>query len=195
MGRGPGGGAGFGGWGGGGGHGGGFPGRPWGPLAGAWFGRGPRARRGNVRAAILALLAEQPRNGYQIMQELENRSRGQWRPSSGSIYPTLQQLEDEGLAEPEPAAAGQGSRTYRLTAEGKTYVATHREEIEPATEEAGWEADPRIELMMLFRQAGSAAMQVAQTGSTKQVDEAKRLLVELRRQLYGILAAAGDDDV
>src|SRR6185503_9728292 len=59
--------------------------------------RGPRAKRGDIRAGILALLAEQPRNGYQIMQELEQRSRGAWRPSPGSVYPALQQLEDEGL--------------------------------------------------------------------------------------------------
>src|SRR5262245_40918341 len=86
------------------GFGGGFPfgGFPWGggPR------RGPRAKRGDIRAAILALLAETPRNGYQIMQELEQRSRGMWRPSPGSVYPALQQLEDEGLVQAREEGTG-----------------------------------------------------------------------------------------
>ncbi len=61
------------------------------------FGPGRRAARGDVRAAILVLLAEKPSHGYQIIQELERRSDGAWRASPGSVYPTLQQLEDEGL--------------------------------------------------------------------------------------------------
>jgi Transcriptional regulator PadR-like family len=65
------------------------------------FPRGPRARRGDVRAAALILLAEEPRNGYQIMQEIEQRSDGVWRPSPGSVYPALAQLEDEGLIRTE----------------------------------------------------------------------------------------------
>ena len=70
-------------------------GPPWAAAAAA--GAGPKARRGDVRAAILAVLAEQPMNGYQIIQEIAERSGGAWKPSPGSIYPTLQQLEDEGL--------------------------------------------------------------------------------------------------
>ena len=72
-------------------------GGPGGPFGG----RGPRARRGDVRAALLTLLAEEPRNGYQLMQEIERRSEGVWRPSPGSVYPALQQLEDEGLVRAE----------------------------------------------------------------------------------------------
>src|ERR1700733_5928592 len=77
----------------------GGPGGPpnWAGWLGQMFGRGPRQRRGNVRFAILTLLNEGPHNGYQIMQAIEQRSHGTWKPSSGSIYPTLQQLEDEGL--------------------------------------------------------------------------------------------------
>src|SRR5437899_182373 len=86
-----------------------FPGRPPGPPGfhgfGPWPGeprmRGPRARRGDVRAAALALLAEQSMNGYQIIQEIAERSGGVWRPSPGSVYPALQQLEDEGLIRAE----------------------------------------------------------------------------------------------
>src|SRR5829696_6959025 len=94
---------------------GGFPG--FGPP------RGPRARRGDVRAALLLLLAEEPRNGYQLMQEIEQRSDGLWRPSPGSVYPALQQLEDEGLVTP----AGEGRKAYTLTADGRAHVEEHRE--------------------------------------------------------------------
>src|SRR5688500_2490305 len=79
-------------------------------------GRGPRRRRGDVRAALLALLAEEPRNGYQLMQEIENRSEGVWRPSPGSVYPALQQLEDEGLIRSEES---DGRKVFRLTEAGR----------------------------------------------------------------------------
>ena len=100
-------------------------GPPWGPM---WTGggRGPKARRGDVRAAILAVLAEQPMNGYQIIQEVAERSGGVWKPSPGSIYPTLQQLEDEGLVRAESDG---GRRAYALTEEGRTYVAEHPDEV------------------------------------------------------------------
>src|SRR5215208_1704044 len=93
----------------------GFPGR-----------RGPRARRGDVRAALLVLLAEEPRNGYQLMQEIEQRSDGTWRPSPGSVYPALQQLEDEGLVRVEP---GDGRKAYTLTDEGRAHVEARRDEL------------------------------------------------------------------
>ena len=88
----------------------GFPG-PGGP-----FGRPQRARRGDVRAALLTLLAEEPRNGYGLMQEIERRSDGVWRPSPGSVYPALQQLEDEGLVRSEER---EGRRTFHLTDAGR----------------------------------------------------------------------------
>ena len=84
--------------------------------------RGPRARRGDVRAALLVLLAEEPRNGYQLMQEIEQRSDGVWRPSPGSVYPALQQLEDEGLVASRPASAG---KAYALTDAGRAHVEEH----------------------------------------------------------------------
>src|SRR5690349_3208445 len=90
------------------------PGGPFGP-----FGRGRRARRGDIRTAALLLLAEEPRNGYQIMQELEERSGGAWRPSPGSVYPALAQLEDEGLVRVEEV---DGRKTYALTDAGRAYV-------------------------------------------------------------------------
>src|SRR5690242_13923261 len=125
---------------GGGGPGGRGGGRPFDPrmFPGAAFGflnmfrrGGPRARRGDIRSGILALLAEQPRNGYQIMQELEQRSRGMWRPSPGAVYPALQQLEDEGMVSAESAGGG---RVFSLTARGRA-EATAR----GAEKDAPWE--------------------------------------------------------
>src|SRR5215470_7705944 len=92
---------------------------------------GPRARRGDVRAAVLALLAERPMHGYEMIQEVEERSEGAWTPSAGSIYPTLQMLEDEGLVRGEES---EGKRRFTLTDEGAT------EQKEKAGEETPWEA-------------------------------------------------------
>ena len=89
----------------------GGPGGPFPPGFPFHRGRGPRARRGDVRAALLALLAEEPRNGYQLMQEIERRSDGAWRPSPGSVYPALQQLEDEGLIRAEVQDGSRRSRS------------------------------------------------------------------------------------
>jgi len=173
----------------------GWGGPHWGQMFGQMFGRS-RARRGNVRSAILTLLADQAMNGYQIMQAIEQRSQGAWKPSSGSIYPTLQQLEDEGLVETEEAKPGQqGSKSYKLSAKGKRYVDDNRDELEAdwaPDEEAGM--DPRWELMNQFRQIAGAAAQVAKTGTPKQVDEAKKLLTEVRRNLYRILADMPEDE-
>ena len=98
---------------------------PWGPGGGRG---GPRARRGDVRAALLVLLAKEPRNGYGLMQEIESRSEGVWRPSPGSVYPTLQLLEDEGLIEAEVTG---GRKRFTLTDAG-------RPEAETAAADAPW---------------------------------------------------------
>jgi DNA-binding PadR family transcriptional regulator len=165
----------------------GGPGGPWGGL---WPGppgpaRGPKAGRGDVRAAILALLQEGPRNGYQIMSEIEERSDGAWRPSPGAVYPALSQLADEGLIE---AAETGGRRTFQLTGEGRQYVADHPEAARPA-----WESmtHGQTEMPGLFVQAarlGGAIVQVAREGTPQQVREAEALLEEARRTMYQILA-------
>ena len=94
----------------------GGPARPGGP----WRGGGRKARRGDIRTAALLLLAEEPRNGYQIMQEVEERSDGAWRPSPGSVYPALQQLEDEGLVRSEEI---DGRKAFQLTDAGRALLA------------------------------------------------------------------------
>jgi DNA-binding PadR family transcriptional regulator len=169
-----------GGWGPGGGHGrGGWGGGP------GW-GRGPRARRGDVRAALLLLLEEEPRNGYQLIQAIEQRTGGVWRPSPGAVYPALQQLEDEGLVRAEEA---DGRRVFQLTDEGRAYVEENRERLR-----APWDAVTEAgtgdvgELRQLVFGLFAAVRQVAHAGTEQQIAEAKRILGEARRALYRTLA-------
>src|SRR5262249_46107592 len=170
--------------------GGGFGG-PWGgwwpgPPGPPGFARGPKAGRGDVRAAILALLREGPRNGYQIMSEIEERSGGAWRPSPGAVYPALAQLADEGLVEGEESG---GRRTFSLTDEGRRYV-----EENPEMARAAWESmaqDDAGEAPGLFVQAARLAgsiMQMAHAGTPDQVHTAEQLLEQTRRRMYRILA-------
>jgi DNA-binding PadR family transcriptional regulator len=175
---------------------GGAGGPPWGggfPFPWNFMGRRGRVKRGDVRAGILALLSEEPRNGYQIMQELEQRSDGAWRPSPGSIYPALQQLEDEGLVTAEVSGTG---RTFKLTKAGERYVAEHRDEMKTpwAVADVDDEGDIRRELFGMFKHIGAAAMQVAQTGTPEQIQEAKRILQGTRRSLYRLLAGDEPED-
>ena len=157
-------------------------------------GRGHRrARRGDVRGAILDLLAEgQPWNGYQIIQEIANRTNGIWRPSAGSVYPALQLLEDEGLISPE----GEGRRRmYTLTAEGRAYAEAHGEELRASWDAvAGMTDDAALELGNMIRQIMMAVMEVRRAGSPGQLAEARRVLAETRRSLYRILADDIEDD-
>jgi DNA-binding PadR family transcriptional regulator len=177
-------------------HGGGFPfgwGGPGGPPFGpGGFRRGRKARRGDVRTAVLLLLAEEPRNGYQIMQELEERSGGAWRPSAGSIYPALQLLEDEGLVRSEEV---DGRKLLHLTDAGRALVEERGEEQPaPWDEMAGDVSDDVKAIMKVMREAIIAVTQVIQTGSEAQRAEARKLLVGLRRDLYRILADGDDAD-
>lgn len=150
------------------------------------FGRGPRARRGDVRAGILALLAEEPRNGYGIIQELGQRSGGAWRPSPGSIYPALQQLEDEGLVRAEEI---DGKRVFRLTDDGRAYVEARKEELAaPWNAMSGGAEHPMMEVGGLLQQVALAAMQVVHTGTPAQLAEARQILINTRRSLYRVLA-------
>ena len=166
-------------------------GRPFGLFfaGGPGFGRWPRARRGDVRAAALLLLAEEPRNGYQIMQEIEQRSGGVWRPSPGSVYPALSQLEDEGLVEVDER---QGRRTYALTDAGRAYVDERRADLSAPWDEISDSVDDDVaSLFGELRQVGMAVGQIAHAGSTPQVEAARRALADTRRALYALLA--GDE--
>jgi DNA-binding PadR family transcriptional regulator len=154
--------------------------------------RGPRARRGDVRAAALALLGEEPMNGYQIIQAIGERSDGVWRPSPGSVYPALQQLEDEGLVRAE--AGDGGRRAYRLTEEGRAYVDAHPEEMQaPWDIFAGSVPNTAREMKRLIGQLASAAFQVVSAGTESQASQARQVLTDARKSLYRILAADDDD--
>ncbi|GAA3687933.1 hypothetical protein GCM10022224_061530 [Nonomuraea antimicrobica] len=163
----------------------GGPGGPWGGHRG-WGGRGRKAKRGDVRAAILALLAEEPRNGYQVIQEIAERSEGGWKPSPGAVYPALQQLTDEGLVIPEE---NEGRKTFRLTDEGRNYIEAHADEVRAPWDEMRPDIDDNTaDLWHIARQSAFAMMQVLQTGNDAQIREARKTLVETRRKLYQILA-------
>lgn len=162
------------------------------PWFGAGFRRGPRVRRGDVRAAALALLSEQPLNGYQIIQQIAERSGGVWQPSPGSVYPALQQLEDEGLIR---SVEQDGRRSFELTEAGRAHVEAHADELAAPWETvAGTVTDELLELRELGTQLFMALMQVAQAGSEAQVAEARRVLVDARRALYRILAESDPNE-
>jgi len=165
---------------------------PWGVLGGSsgppWRG-GRKARRGDIRTAALLLLAEEPRNGYQIMQEVEERSEGAWRPSPGSVYPALQQLEDEGLIRSEEA---DGRKVFALTDAGREHV-QERDPERPAPweERSGDYRPPMADLGRTMREVAMAFSQLM-NGSDAQLAEACKVLSNARRELYRILADGGD---
>jgi DNA-binding PadR family transcriptional regulator len=149
-------------------------------------GRGRKARRGDIRTAALLLLAEEPRNGYQIMQEVEDRSEGEWRPSPGSVYPALAQLEDEGLIRSEEH---DGRKLFVLTDAGRKLVEERGSDRPAPWEQMGGElSDGVVELKRLIRDVAYAFAQVARTGSEPQLARAAEVLAAARRDLYKILA-------
>ena len=153
------------------------------------FGRGMRARKGDVRAAILDLFAEEEGrawNGYQLIQEIPARTDGAWRPSAGSVYPALQQLEDEGLIAPQ----GTGRRrVFTLTDKGRDYVEAHADDLRSSWDAAaGMTDDDAIEFRNLIRQVMMAVMEVRRAGSAEQVAQARAVLAQARKSLYLILA-------
>jgi DNA-binding PadR family transcriptional regulator len=144
---------------------------------------GTRVGRGDVRAAVLALLAEQPMHGYQIIREIEERSGGSWKPSAGSVYPTLQLLSDEGLITAEES---NGRKTYALTDAGRAVAA---ETTSVPWENAGSDDNAMFSaLPKAGIELAQAAAQVRRTGSPEQIRAAADVLDEARKRLYAILA-------
>lgn len=165
---------------------------PGGPRGGRGRGGGPRgrARRGDVRASILALLKDRPMHGYEMIQEIAERSGGAWKPSPGSVYPTLQMLEDEGLIVSESEG---GKKLFTLTDEGRTAA--------EAGPEAPWEEAGRgvdWEALNEVRQAGAGLMeafsQVWRTGTKEQREKSLAVVKDARKRLYLILAEDGEAD-
>ncbi len=155
-------------------------------------GRGRKARRGDIRTAALLLLAEEPRNGYQIMQEVEERSGGVWSPSPGSVYPALQQLEDEGLIRAEEI---DGRKLFQLTDAGREQADKRAAERPAPWVEMSGEVSGQVQdLAQTMRAAAIAAVQVIRTGSESQIAEAQKVLAATRRDLYRILAEDDDEE-
>ena len=161
-------------------------------------------RRGDVRTAIIDVLhrarkADEPINGYQVIQEIAELSNGEWRPSPGSVYPTIQQLQDEGLVESDDA---RGRRTIRLTDSGVAWAEENGSDLaavwapfapraeEASTEQPSGHADIKSEI----GQVVSAVWQLATQGSEQQKRAALDVLVDTRRRLYGILADGRDGE-
>ena len=168
--------------------------------------RGPRVRRGDVRSAILDVLraaaeSGEPVNGYQVIQQIAARTHDAWKPSPGSVYPTISQLEDEGLVETDD---DRGRRTLRLSAAGTTYVTDHVDELAAVWSPfegrethggAGHQSD-HADLKPEIGQVMGAVWQIVTTGTEAQRGMAVDILVDTRRKLYGVLAdgAEGADE-
>ncbi len=166
----------------------------WAGHSGGRGGRGrARVRRGDVRSAILDVLgaASEPLNGYQVIQEIAERSNGVWKPSPGSVYPTIAQLQDEGLIEDAP----QGRKTLQLTDAGREHVGEHADELAAIwrTFEEDADGDDASDLRQVIGQTVGAIIQVASTGTPDQREKAVQILAETRRRLYSLLAEGPDE--
>jgi DNA-binding PadR family transcriptional regulator len=140
-------------------------------------------RRGDIRQALLRALVDGPAHGYEVIRRLEDRSGGLWRPSPGSVYPTLQLLEEQGLL---TSREDGGKRVYELTEDGRAEVEAQAAGGQP------WEdSDPASGPFVLRRavaQLHLAAKQVAMVGDENRVERATAILKEARQKLYQLLA-------
>ncbi len=154
--------------------------------------RRPRVRRGDVRSAILDVLhtSQEPVNGYQVIQQIAERTDGAWKPSPGSVYPTIAQLQDEGLVEDAPT----GRKAVQLTTEGTAYVEGHAEEMAavwaPFAED---DDDEAVNFKQVVGQTVGAIVQVMSTGTPDQRAKAIEILADTRRRIYGLLAEGPQD--
>ena len=160
------------------------------PGRGAPGGRGRgRVQRGDVRTAILLVLADEAMHGYQIMQAISDRTGGAWRASPGAVYPTIAQLEDEGLVTTREEG---GRRLVTLAPEGRTYVEERSARMgDPFAEFAGRPAGP--DLREPLHELQTATRQILSSGSAAQVEAAAQVLAQARRSLYLILAGEPEE--
>jgi DNA-binding PadR family transcriptional regulator len=147
-------------------------------------GIGRRARRGDVRLAILVLLAENPANGYSLIGQISDRTDGRWRPSPGSVYPVLRQLTEEALVESE----GDDHAGFTITEAGKAFVSEHQEQATKVWENGQAISEAQEQLHQSLRKLMGATRELSGSGSDEQRTRAMELLDETRRKLYGILA-------
>lgn len=153
-------------------------------------GRG-RAQRGDVRTAALLLLAEQPMHGYQLMQAISERTAGAWQPSPGAIYPTLSQLQDEGLVTMQSEG---GRKLATLSDAGRTYLAEHGAELPDPFADFPADGGKGFRLRDAMEGIAVAMTQIMRSGSENQLAAAQKVLADARRSLYLILAEDGSDE-
>jgi DNA-binding PadR family transcriptional regulator len=145
---------------------------------------GDRARRGDVRAAILLALEEQPMHGYQLIQEIDERSGGVWHPSPGAIYPALALLEDEGLVS---ITVDGGRKMASLSDAGRSYIEENRESLGDPFSVQG--PNPTLrEIGDLMRDLMIASKVLARSANEDQLTRMRDLLAQTRRDFYRILA-------
>jgi len=145
----------------------------------------PRMGRGDVRAAMLALLAEQPMHGYQIIREIESRTNGAWKPSPGSVYPTLQMLADEGLVTVETS---QDRKVYSLTEEGREVAADVADSVPWESAGSPWDGLHLGPVAKAGAELAQAVAQAARVAAEEHQEEVVEVLDDARRKIYSILA-------
>ena len=147
---------------------------------------GSRARRGDMQAAILGLLTEKPMHGYQVIQELADRSGGAWTPGPGSVYPTLQAMEEQGLVSGEQDGS---RRVFSLTDTGRAAVGTQRPDRGPMPwQQIANASGPRVAMRQSIGTLFAAASQIERTGTDEQVEKAVALIDQARKAMYLLLA-------
>jgi len=147
-------------------------------------GGGRRARRGDVRLAILLLLAEAPANGYSLIGQIAARTDDRWRPSPGSIYPVLQHLTEEGLVTRD----GDDQGMLTISEAGRAYLAEHQDQAGRVWDNGQADSPAQEQLHQSLRKLMGATREMSVSGSDEQRARAAEMIDTLRRTLYGILA-------
>ncbi|HBL14191.1 MAG TPA: PadR family transcriptional regulator [Cyanobacteria bacterium UBA11162] len=158
-----------------------------GSLGGGW-GDEPRTRRGDIKFILLLLLSERPQHGYELMKELEARRGGFRRSSPGSVYPTLQMLAEGGYLTSEEV---EGKRVYTITESGRQFLSDRNQQSHSRNpSESFTESNPSelIELRRTLTELNDAVAQVARNGNLEQANRVRDLLVQVKREIYKLLA-------
>jgi DNA-binding PadR family transcriptional regulator len=150
---------------------------------GKMMGMGGQVRRGDVQPAVIGLLKEQDMHGYQIIQELTERSGGTWSPSPGSVYPILQMLEDQDMVTSERIG---GKRVFSLTEAGREYAATLPDQAPWDAKTSDWDSTRR--LREVFGGLMAATAQIGRGGDPEQISKTADILAEARKRIYQLLA-------
>ncbi|WP_242051505.1 PadR family transcriptional regulator [Nostoc sp. FACHB-280] len=158
-----------------------------GSFGGDW-GDEPRTRRGDIKFMLLGLLSERPQHGYELIKELENRRGGFRKLSPGSVYPTLQMLEEGGYLTSEQV---EGKRVYTITDSGRQLLSDRQQQSpskNPYDSFAENKPSELIELRQTLTELNDAVVQIARSGNLEQANRVRELLVQVKREIYKLLA-------